>query len=332
MRILAIDLGYSNVKIAYYDENGILQLDKYISALAKVDNPMEIDDDVMFRFGINYYILGTPALKVPRSSLLNLETFDDLKTAYPIWISYILKKYGGVDKFDKVIIGLSMAWADKCDELLDYLYEALLMDKTTDYFMCMSQGFAAKGVYNTRGLDLREVSKNNDSKMRNYLILDGGYETIDIASVQNGTASAGATVGIPNTGLICVSYDIIDYLFKEYEMKMSIKEAQTVVDSGGKFVRRNKEYDISAKLDEFIKKYINNVLIMLEDKYSESLDSIEGILVCGGFAYFLKKYLEDPEVINMIEKHFPLSFLKITEDSSEFYNVVGYLDIAQKIL
>ena len=87
MRILAIDLGYSNVKIAYYDENGILQLDKYISALAKVDNPMEIDDDVMFRFGINYYILGTPALKVPRSSLLNLETFDDLKTAYPIWIS-----------------------------------------------------------------------------------------------------------------------------------------------------------------------------------------------------------------------------------------------------
>ena len=78
MRLLSIDLGYSSVKVAYYNETGILQFDKYISAIAKLDNPMEADDDVMFRLGVNYYILGTAALKVPRSLLLNLENFGTL--------------------------------------------------------------------------------------------------------------------------------------------------------------------------------------------------------------------------------------------------------------
>ncbi len=92
MRLLSIDLGYSSTKVVYYNENGILQFDKFISAVAKIDNPMEADDDVMFRLGVNYYILGTAALKVPRSLLLNLENFEDLKIAYPVWISYLLKK------------------------------------------------------------------------------------------------------------------------------------------------------------------------------------------------------------------------------------------------
>ena len=47
MRYLAIDLGYSNVKVAYYNESGALQFDKYISAVARVDKPMEAADDVI---------------------------------------------------------------------------------------------------------------------------------------------------------------------------------------------------------------------------------------------------------------------------------------------
>ena len=90
MRLLAIDLGYSSVKVAYYSETGVLQFDKYISAVAKIENPMEADDDIMFRLGVDYYILGTPALKVPRSLLLSLENYEDLKEAYPVWISYLL--------------------------------------------------------------------------------------------------------------------------------------------------------------------------------------------------------------------------------------------------
>lgn len=331
MRLLAIDLGYSNVKVAYYNESGVLQFDKHISAIAKIENPMEADDDVMFRLGVDYYILGTPALKVPRSLLLSLENFDDLKIAYPVWISYLLKNYGGQKNFDKVVIGLSMAFSDRAQELLDYLYEALMIDEP-DYFICLPQGLSCKLAYSECGLDIRETTKHNDFRMRNYLILDGGFLTCDICNVANGTASAGAAVGIPGTGIINISYNVMDYLFKNFEMKVSVKEAQTIVDNQGKFIRRGKEYNIDSKIDEFTKAYLANVLKLLEDKFGEAIDAVEGVLVCGGLSYFFKKYINDSDMINEIEKHFPVSFLHFPVVDSEYFNAYSYLRIVQKML
>jgi hypothetical protein len=69
MRLISIDLGYSNVKVCYYNEDGALQFDKYISSVAKVDNPMEIDNDVMFNLpgSTDTYVMGAASLKLGRS-------------------------------------------------------------------------------------------------------------------------------------------------------------------------------------------------------------------------------------------------------------------------
>lgn len=328
MKLLAIDLGYSSVKVAFYNEEGVIKLDKYISATAKLDNPIEVDDDSMFKLGAEYFVLGTPALKVPRSFLMPLETFDDLKAVYPVWISYLLKKYGDVDH---VIIGLSMQFSDKTDELLNHLYDVLLIQRD-NYFMCFPQGLSCKFIYAEAGLNTRESSKKNDFRMNSYLVLDGGYLTCDIASVINGNASAGSAIGIAGTGVICISYDVVDYLYKEYNMQISLKEAQVIVDSDGIFTKRGRKYDISEKVKEFTKKYIKNVLDMLESKFSENLDSAEGILVCGGLAYFFRKYIEDPDIVKEIEKHFPVSYISLPEVDSEYYNVQSYLKGAEKML
>ena len=164
-KLLAIDLGYSSVKVAYYDEYGTLRFDKFISAVAKIDNPIEEDDDVMFRLGENAYLIGTPALKVSRSLLMPLETFEDMKAVYPVWISYLLKKYGPIDK---CVVGLSMAYSDRADELLKHLYDSLLI-RDENFFMCLPQGLAAKLTYSECGLDIRETTRqHNDNKMLNY--------------------------------------------------------------------------------------------------------------------------------------------------------------------
>ena len=333
MKLLAIDLGYSNVKVAYYNEDGALQFDKYISAVAKVDNPMELDDDIMFQLGVDTYVLGSSALKLSRSLLMNLETFDDMKAVYPVWISYLLKRYGGVDRFDKVIVGLSMAFSDKADELLQHLYDTLLIQKD-NYFICLPQGLSCKLGYSMCGLDIRETSTGHSgsSELRNYIILDGGFLTTDFCTVLGSKASAGAAIGIPSTGVICIAYDIMDYLFKEYQMKVSIKEAQNYLDSDGVFVRRGRKYDISEKVKEFTKNYLGKVLQLLEEKYGEYIDAVEGILILGGLAYFFKKYINDQEVIKEIEKHFPITFIHLPSVDAEYYNCFSYLKAAEKIL
>ena len=333
-RLLAVDLGYSNVKVAYYNEDGILSYDKYISAIAKVPNPLEPDNDILFQLGTDYYVIGSNALNLPKSYQLNLENFDDLKAAYPVWISYILEKYQNRDNpFEHVIIGLSLAFKDRTDELLSTLNSVLMVDKP-NYFICLPQGLSCKVAYQEFGLNLRDETSKSNKKLLNFMIIDGGYLTIDVCTVLEGKASAGAAIGIPNTGVINISIALRDYLYKQFGMTITLKEAQVIVDSGdGKFRKRGREYDVGEQVNEFTRHYLISILDLLEKNFSEELDSgIEKILIVGGLFHFFKKYLDDPKFVKEVEKHFPVTFLAIPEYDGEFYNVVSYLRIAEKLI
>ena len=334
-KVLAIDLGYSSVKVCRVNDEGVLVFDKFVSAVAKLPSNAildgtDIDNDTMFRLNGDTYTLGSSALKVPRSYLLNLETFEDMKQSYPVWCSFLFNRYGGVDKFDKVAIGLSMAFADKADELLAYLYESLMIDKP-GFFMCLPQGLSCKLAYAECGLDIRETTKHNDQRMRSFLLADGGFLTLDL-SLMRGANSASTAVGIENSGIICIACDLKQYLFKHMEMKASIKECAAILDNDGKFIRRGKSYDIKDKVDEFSKKYLINVLNLIEERFNESLDVAEGILVCGGLAYIFKKYINDPDLVKEIEKHFPVSYLQFPVTDSEFFNAYSYYRIANNMM
>jgi hypothetical protein len=330
-RLLAIDLGYSSVKVAYYDNEGVLQFDKFISATAKIPEPKELDDEIVFQLGMDYYVLGPSALKVPRSYLMPLETYDDMKAVYPAWISYLTKYYKqkGLE-FDHIIIGLSMAFVDKGDDLLQYLYDQLFID-TPGYFLLLSQAAASRMLYNKVGLDIRNSSKHTQAKLKNYLLLDVGFNTADLLSIQDGKASAGGSVGIPKVGVCVIAYGIMDYIYKEYEFRVSLKEAQQIVDEGS-FIRRGRTINLHEKVNELSKKYLLDIVNLLEDKFSEALDVADGILLIGGISYIWNKFKNDPELVKSIEKHFPMSFIHTPEFDGEYYNCTSYLKIIEEKL
>ncbi len=331
MKILAVDLGYSSVKVCYQDENGVVSFEKFISAVAQLpkDGVLDVDDDSVFNLGPSTYIIGDSALKVSRSLLLPLENFDDLKKIYPIIISYLLKKFGTVEK---CVIGLSLAFSDRADELLEYLYQELLIQDTS-FFMLLPQGLACRNIYSTYGLNIRTESRNR-TKLENYIIADLGFLTADFSVIIKNKSSAGTAVGIP-CGVIKVAYDLADYLFKNYAITASVKECQNIIDSGGQFQRRGRKMDLSKEVKEFSKKYIGDVLTSLENNYSEFLDAIDGVLILGGGGYIFKNYIvdeKDEDVIKEVEKHFSLNFLQIPDDLSEYYNAYAYLRFAEQKL
>ncbi len=329
-KLLAIDVGYSSVKVARHDSAGIVQFDKFINAVAKIDNPLEIDDDIMFNLLEKTYVLGPAALKVSKEFLLDMKTYEDLKTVTPVWISYLLRKYSDV-KYDKVIIGLSLAFSDMADDLLKYIKDTLLIEDP-DYFMLLPQGVAAKQAYQSYGMDLGEMeaTKSNTTKLRNYLIVDGGFETLDFACVVQGKASTGAAIGIKDSGIIRISHAICDYIFKTYGFQISLKEAQTVVDTGH-LVKRGRDFDLTEQVDDFSKQYIAYVLNLLEEKYGSYLDQSNGVLILGGLGYLFEKFKEDPYVTSEIEKHMDINFIHWTPIYSEFYNALSYLKLGEKL-
>lgn len=88
------------------------------------------------------------------------------------------------------------------------------------------QGLSCKYTYNEYGLNVREASRRNDVKLRNALILDGGFETLDFCSIINGTSSAGAAVGVKDSGVIRIVYDLVDYLYKIIRYQFQLKKAK----------------------------------------------------------------------------------------------------------
>ena len=94
LKLLSIDLGFSALKLAYTNNDGALQYEKIVSGIAKwPEKPLEMDDFSLFQFNGEYFLLGNSSLKVPRSYLLNLEDYQQLKESYPIWISYLVKRF-----------------------------------------------------------------------------------------------------------------------------------------------------------------------------------------------------------------------------------------------
>lgn len=332
-KILALDLGYSAMKYTYIDENGKMVCDKIISAAARLpEPPLSGDDDEIFRLGTDWFLLGPAALRTARSYLLPLETFEDMLAVYPAWVSYMLKKFEHI-KFEKVAIGLSMAFADKADVLLNTLYEALLINPSSQFFICLPQAMSARKALNKYGVSVRDnaAEATKAAAFDSYSVADIGYLTTDLCSVINQKAASGSLIGLKDTGIICIARDVADYIYKNFEYRISIKEAQTVVDTGI-LRRRGREIDLNEVVRAFTKRYLINVLNLIEEKYGEFLDAANNLVILGGGAYFFNQMLDDPEFCQEVEKHFPISFIVTPKDSSEYYNSIAYLLIAEELM
>ena len=341
-KILAIDVGYSAIKLCYVDSYGALRFERIPNVIAKLSSaPTEMDEVNMFRFLDEYYILGPMALKAPRETHIETSDWNSLKLSYPLWISYLVKRYGGEEgfnAFDKIIIGLSLAFGpEKGDELLEYLYEQLLFppgDENRNLFMILPQATSAKAAYQDFGLNIRETDIGNmtENKLKNYIILDIGQYSIDIASVIGSKSSVSNSVGLENSGTIVISYRIIDYIYQTYGVKISLKEANSVLETGGIWIRRRVKNDLSQVVSQYTKEYIRDVLNLLETKMSSTLDTAEAVLILGGGASLFQKYIDDPQVTAEIEKHFPKEFILLPNGDPDMYNVYSYYLLGNKIL
>lgn len=332
-KLIAIDGGYSFFKICYYNEDGIINLDKVISATALLpEKPIDFSDDDVFQLGADYYCLGPNALSCPKEYILPLETFDDMKNIYCAWLSYIVNKYGnGFDSFDYVIIGLSLAFTDRSEELLSHIYENLNITKE-NYFILVPQGVSARLCYNLYSLNPLQPAKRGQVKMENYVLADLGFNTIDVALILGGSSSAAMKAGLEKTGVINCAYNLMDVVYKKYGFQIGLKQAQVIIDgSDGILLRRGREIDLTEEVRTIKKKYISDLLNLIENKFSEAIDSVSGILIVGGGANLIKDMMDDSDVVLEIEKHFSRNFIHIA-NLPEYYNVISYLKIGEKLI
>lgn len=332
MNILSLDIGFSNVKIAYYSpESGELILEKEINAIAKLPGPPDsLDDKNCFSLNESYYVMSSSALKLPRSYHLVVSNYETMREVTPIWISYLLHNYEeelGIT-FDKVAIGLSIAYKDKADDLLQYISNQLLMPM--DFFVVLPQGVAAKTCLQTYGLSL-DPSKRGNYKFESIVLADIGSNTADIALIMSGMSSTASAIGLENSGVCKVLYDIQSYIFKATGKQISRSEAEVVMMSGN-WRSKGRNYDLSKVIHDITLRYLINDVLDLFDKdpkISELIENVDRVVLIGGGGNIWRQFL--PELQEEIQSRgYPKEFFVSPERDAEYFNAISYLLIAKK--
>ena len=337
LRTIALDYGFNSIKVTYLDEDGLMQVDKFPSAVCKLQNPAEADDDnnngQVFQIGPDWWAVAETALKCPKDLLMPLTTFDDMLATYVPVCSYVANKYGnGFESFDNFIIGISLAYQSRANDLLEHLMTSLnFTDDKDGYFMCLPQGVSAKYCYFQYGLNPSSKTEMSKVRMSDFLICDIGGNTIDLSLIIEGSSSTGIKLGIPEVGGNTIAFNLCQYIYKNFGFQISLKTAQVLVEGDNVLTRRGREIDLRNVIRNFKKEYIKNVLNLLDEKYGEVLNSVSGILLVGGGAMIFKELYDDPDVEKEVDKHFSKNFIKIPE-MPEYYNAISYLKIGEKLL
>jgi hypothetical protein len=322
MNILSIDVGFSSIKFAYSNAEGVTRVGKIVSAIAKFDNNAYGNPDCI-EYGGSYYYVGELAVKSPTESLVQLNTYEDLRDVYPVIIKYIVQslKSIGIEP-DRLVIGLSIAHLEKSSELIDWVSRECNI--SADLISVYPQGISSKYTIYKHGLD--PDSNADTGKYTNYIGVDIGFNTVDVYNVINNQCNISSTYGFKDSGIVYICSQVSQKL-KEGGVNMSIQDLKEYIEVG-QFQYRGKIIQISNLVNELIAPYTINLIHAIENQSKSAIDKTERIILTGGGANLVNRVMLQDDFRSEISKLYGSDFIVIPK-RPELYNVLGY-KIAQE--
>ncbi len=301
MVILSVDTGYSFIKYAYKDDKGDVRYDKFITAVAPGEsNDLGIGEKSSVHFNKREYLIGEKALY--KGNVLPTRSNDFLTTYSPLFLYKIIEG----KKLSPNLVTLSLS-------ISEFKAKSKILQQTCENFIANGTVFSFKTKVFPQGLGIWKYAGSPD----NAVILDIGFNTVDILSVIDGLPVPELSAGYTDMG-VCeiastVSEHISSNIVKSYVPEVSVVQ----VLAAGKFKYKRQEYDISdlieAKKEIYTKRIFDT--ISKSSKLKTVLDKIDTFIVAGGGAYFIDDNLKK-------------SYGFIVPDKPEYANVLGFVKLA----
>lgn len=318
MKKLCIDVGFGDTKVAEMVDGVITRYFKETNAVAKLAGESDTvkytgtEKDVI-KYKDSFYLVGKNALQYPDAVGMNVMDYESMSFITPL----IALKYINSDSepYDSITFTLSSAFLSKSKDYKDHLIAELGIDKSR--IQIIPQGAGAKVTLDNIGLDLSNPSAKNSYK--NYLIVDIGFNTIDVANVIGNSLMPADIIGYQDEGIVNVARSVQTGL-KSSGVDISIPRARSVLYDKSLKVR-DKVYDCTSLIDDGIKQYLNNLKTFLEKNYGERMNTIDNVILFGGGAELIKKNSE------LWKTLFGEGFMLSPKLDAEYYNCIGGLYI-----
>lgn len=296
---LAADLGYGDVKIALKKEDGTLMVAKFPSAISKV-NPKKFGAGEAVEFEGDHYLIGEHALNYKP---MEMNDYAALEKYAPLFIYHAFRKYG---VFDTVVTGLSIRQEDSSTEFKNRLSN----------FSIDGQEYNLDVKLLPQGIGAKIVVEKQFADIKNYLVCDGGFNTVDLVPVFDGKADIHSVDALENRGIIEVVNELIDYISAEYNIELSPKEAKYALDNRSIEIY-GKEVDLTDEINNITKQYSQDLVRQIERKFKKSWHKFQKVIIVGGLSHYV-----DVSVYEHL----------VVVPKGEYYNSVGFFQYSEEKL
>jgi hypothetical protein len=296
---ISIDAGYGDCKIALKKQDDTLLVSKFPSAVAKVAKGRFGAGEAV-EFEGDHYLIGEQAINYKPVEMNDYET---LAKYSPLLIFHAFRKYG---VFDTLITGLSIRQESNSNNYIDRLSRFFIDGEEYNLDVkLLPQGIGAKIVVEKQFPDVS-----------NYLVCDGGFNTVDLVPVFDGKADIHSVDALENRGIIEVVNELIDVISSKHNIELNPKEAKFALDNRSIEIY-GKEIDLTEEINHISTEYSRDLIRQIERKFKKSWHKFQKVIVVGGLSYF---------VDTAVYQHLA------TVPKGEFYNVAGFFQFAKSKL
>lgn len=318
-RILSCDFGFGFSKVAVMEDDVILDHVKEMDSIVELNtedslSDLKIINDSIYEYDDKKFLVGGNALQAVSSDakVMDVNDYETFKYVTPLLLQKYMKKYKG--DFNRVVLSISYAFYANSGD-----YKAFVAEKSgipIENLYVLPQSAAGKLAIDNLGLDLNNPSKKG--KYLNYLILDGGYNTLDVSLVLDGKLMPINIKGYPGMGVVKIANKLIPHVKELSGEDLSFSKARQIIETR-KYVLRGKVYEVEEFIDSAINDYILEISKFLEENYATQMDNIENIIIFGGLAELIRSKMSVWDTL------YNKNFVRIPAEDSEYYNVIGAL-------
>ena len=317
---ICLDVGFSGVKIATLTD-GQLKYEKEQNSVCDLGSEnyeaYSGKEKNIVAFGGHHYLVGKSALQMEDTKIQKIEDYETMKLITPIVATKYLRNYNPED-VEYICFTLSEAYLKKSKDFHQALTSSL--PEYSGKIRLIPQGAGIKKAIDNVGLDVDNPSHKDSYK--NYIIIDGGFNTIDVAKVVDNELVPGNIKGHEQKGAILIAKEVQRQIKSKFDIDLNMDRVKGVLEDKS-FKQRSDVYDCKEIVKLSVEYYLGVLRDFLEANYGEEMNAIQHVLLCGGIAEIIR------ENTDQWKSYFGEGFMimPVSKGSSTFYNAIGGLYI-----
>lgn len=312
---LGIDIGFGDVKVIIEPNGDGQKQFKFPTAIKSASmsnneflNEMAKNEEYLFEG--RKYLVGSRA----SHQAFSTRSLEFMKRYSPVFTYVAIKKAEAETGQSVSEIGLGLPLSFYSEQNRTELVNRVKVINVNNDIVTLKPTVFVQG-YGVLIDYLGSIDEAKAEGIRNMMVIDVGFNTVDIINVEEGKVTREGSDTLENNGVSKITSKIIQALRGTHNL--SQPEAVELIMKGTLSVYAEDE-DHSELIRQVTEEYIDWLFNEIETNYTEIVKRAEKIIIAGGGAYLLQHYLP-PKYARMI----------FIPQNPEFANARGFLRLLE---